>query len=67
MWDPKGDPKGDPKKFMLEKRKNIVGWGNTTYICIWLVTPHATNRDMLLFRKLSLWGVNNRDMSLIET
>ena len=27
---------------------------------------HATNRDMLLFRKSSLWGVNNRDMSLIK-
>ena len=22
------------------------------YLWIWLVTPHATNRDMLLFRKL---------------
>ena len=27
--DPKGDPKEDPKKFMVQKRKTIVGWGNT--------------------------------------
>ena len=27
----KGDPKGNPKKFMVQKRKTIVGWGNTTY------------------------------------
>ena len=30
-WNPKWDPKGDPKKFMVGKRKTIVGWGNTTY------------------------------------
>ena len=29
--DPKGNPKGNPKKFMVQKRKAIVGWGNTTY------------------------------------
>ena len=27
----------------------------TNWIWIWLVTPHVTNRDMLLFRKSSLW------------
>ena len=30
--DPNEDPKGDPKKFMVQKRKTIVGWGNTTYV-----------------------------------
>ena len=30
--DPKGDPKGDPKRFMVQKRKTIMGWGNTTYV-----------------------------------
>ena len=29
--DPKEDPKEDPKKFMVQKRKTIVGWRNTTY------------------------------------
>ena len=27
-----GDPKGDSKRFMVQKRKTIVGWGNTTYV-----------------------------------
>ena len=31
-----------------------------------VVTPHATNRDMLLLRKSSLWGVTYPDMSLIK-
>ena len=30
--DPKEDPKVDPKKFMVQKRKTIVGWGNNTYV-----------------------------------
>ena len=30
--DPRGDPKGDPKRFMVQKRKTIVGWGNTTHV-----------------------------------
>jgi hypothetical protein len=30
--DPKGDSKGDPKKFMVQKRKTIVEWGNTIYV-----------------------------------
>ena len=29
--DLKGDPKENPKKFMVHKRKTIVGWENTTY------------------------------------
>ena len=28
---PKGDPKGDLKKFMVQKRRAIVGRGNTSY------------------------------------
>ena len=38
-----------------------------------LVTPHATNRDMLFYRKSSLWGcyysrhVTNRDVLLLAT
>ena len=27
-------PKGDPKRFMVQKRKTIVGWGNTTYVIL---------------------------------
>jgi hypothetical protein len=38
-----------------------------------LVTPHANNRDMLLYRKLRLWGcyysryVTNRDVLVLAT
>ena len=31
--DPIGDPKGNSKRFMVQKRKTIVGWGNTYYLC----------------------------------
>ena len=31
-WGSKRDPKGDPKRFMVQKRKTILGWGNTTVV-----------------------------------
>ena len=32
--DHKGDPKGNRKKFMVKKRKTIVGWGNIFYVVL---------------------------------
>ena len=47
----------------LDFKSLVVG----NQIWIWLVTPHATNSNMLLLKKSSLWGATSWDMSLIQT